>query len=68
MSLKKKFKFKDRLIKGSLPDRQFKISVVKQPMLSELLRKITNLSLLNTILLGKTLTSAMLLALLRTKG
>ncbi len=62
MSLKKKFKFKDRLIKGIDPNGQFKISVVKTTDVVRTAQKNHNLSLLNTILLGKTLTSAMLLA------
>ena len=62
MSLKKKFQFKDRLIKGIDTGGQFKISVVKTTDVIRTAQKNHNLSLLNTILLGKTLTSAMLLA------
>jgi len=62
MSLKKKFKFKDRLIKGIDPNGQFKISVLKTTDVVRTAQKNHNLSLLNTVLLGKTLTSAMLLA------
>ncbi len=62
MSLKKKFQFKDRLIKGIDPNGQFKISVVKTTDVVRTAQKNHNLSLLNTMLLGKTLTSAMLLA------
>lgn len=62
MSLKKKFQFKDRLIKGIDPEGQFKISVVKTTDVVKTAQKNHNLSLLNTVLLGKTLTAAMLLA------
>lgn len=62
MSLKEKFKFKDRLIKGINPDGEFKISVVKTTDVVQKARENHNLSLLNTVLLGRTLTAAMLLA------
>ncbi len=62
MSLKKKFKFKDRLIKGIHTDGEFKISVVKTTDVVQKARENHNLSLLNTVLLGRTLTAAMLLA------
>ncbi|PKD42506.1 Hsp33 family molecular chaperone HslO [Rhodohalobacter barkolensis] len=62
MSLKKKFQFKDRLIKGIDPDGQFKISVVKTTDVVKTAQQNHNLSLLNTVLLGKTLTASMLLA------
>lgn len=62
MSLKEEFKFKDRLIKGIDPDGRFKISVVKTRDVAETARQNHNLSLLNTVLLGKSLTAAMLLA------
>jgi molecular chaperone Hsp33 len=62
MSLKKQFQFKDRLIKGIHPDGQFKISVVKTTEVVRAAQENHNLSLLNTVLLGKTLTAAMLLA------
>lgn len=62
MSLKKKFQFKDRLIKGIDPKGQFKISVVKTTDVVRTAQENHNLSLLNTVLLGKTLTAAMLLA------
>lgn len=62
MSLKEEFKFKDRLIKGIDPNGQFKISVVKTRDVAETARQNHNLSLLNTVLLGKSLTAAMLLA------
>lgn len=62
MSLKEKFKFKDRLIKGIESGGQFKISVVKTTEVVRTAQKNHNLSLLNTLLLGRTLTAAMLLA------
>ena len=62
MSLKEEFKFKDRLIKGIDPEGRFKISVVKTRDVAETARQNHNLSLLNTVLLGKSLTAAMLLA------
>jgi len=62
MSLKDQFKFKDRLIKGIEPGGQFKISVVKTTDVIRTAQKNHNLSLLSTLLLGRTLTAAMLLA------
>lgn len=63
MSLKiEEFKNRDRLIKGIDPDGRFKISVVKTRDVVESARSRHNLSLLNTVLLGKSLTAAMLLA------
>lgn len=62
MSLKKQFKFKDRLIKGIHSDGHFKISVVKTTDVVQTAKTNHNLSLLNTVLLGKTMTAAMLLA------
>ncbi|MCC5940919.1 MAG: Hsp33 family molecular chaperone HslO [Balneolaceae bacterium] len=63
MSLQKKeFKFKDRLIKGIEKDGRFKISVVKTTEVVQTARENHGLSLLNTVLLGRTLTAAMLLA------
>jgi molecular chaperone Hsp33 len=62
MSLKEKFKFKDRLIKGIHPEGEFKISVVKTTEVVQQAKNNHNLSLLNTVLLGRTLTAAMLLA------
>jgi molecular chaperone Hsp33 len=62
MSLKEQFKFKDRLIKGIHPGGEFKISVVKTTDVVETARKNHRLSLLNTVLLGRTMTAAMLLA------
>lgn len=62
MSLKKQFKFKDRLIKGIHSDGHFKISVVKTTDVVQTAKTNHDLSLLNTVLLGKTMTAAMLLA------
>lgn len=62
MSKKKQFKFKDRLIKGIDPGGQFKISVVKTTDVVQTAKEKHHLSLLNTVLLGRTLTAAMLLA------
>jgi molecular chaperone Hsp33 len=62
MSLKEQFIFKDRLIKGIHTDGQFKISVVKTTDVVQTARENHQLSLLNTVLLGRTLTAAMLLA------
>lgn len=62
MSLKEEFKFKDRLIKGIEENGQFKISVVKTTDVIKTAQKNHSLSLLTTVLLGRTLTAAMLLA------
>lgn len=62
MSLKEKFKFKDRLIKGIELNGQFKISVVKTTEVIQTARENHHLSMLNTVLLGRTMTAAMLLA------
>lgn len=62
MSLKETFKFKDRLIKGISPEGYFRISVVKTTEVVRSARERHHLSLLNTVLLGRTLTAAMLLA------
>ncbi|WP_234568301.1 Hsp33 family molecular chaperone HslO [Rhodohalobacter sp. 614A] len=63
MSLKKeKFKFNDRLIKGIEAGGRFKISVVKTTDVVQTARENHGLSMLNTVLLGRTLTAAMLLA------
>lgn len=62
MSLKKKFQFKDRLIKGIEADGQFKISVVKTTDVVQTAKMNHQLSILNTVLLGRTLTAAALLA------
>jgi len=62
MDLKEKFKFKDRLIKGISTNGFFKISVVKTSDLVRTAKEKHNLSVLNTVLLGRTLTASMLLA------
>ncbi|MEX0769427.1 MAG: Hsp33 family molecular chaperone HslO [Balneolaceae bacterium] len=62
MSLKEDFKFKDRLIKGISPEGYFKISIVKTTEIVRSARERHNLSLLNTVLLGRTLTASLLLA------
>jgi len=62
MSLKENFKYKDRLIKGISPEGFFKISVIKTTDLVQSAKERHNLSLLNTVLLGRTLTASMLLA------
>ncbi len=62
MSLKEEFKFKDRLIKGIETNGRFKISVVKTTDVVQTARDNHGLSMLNTVLLGRTLTAAMLLA------
>ncbi len=62
MDLKEKFKFKDRLIKGISNEGFFKISVVKTSDLVQTAKVKHNLSVLNTVLLGRTLTASMLLA------
>ncbi len=62
MSLKEDFRFKDRLIKGMDKDGAFKISVIKTTEVVKTARQKHNLSLLNTVLLGRALTASMLLA------
>lgn len=62
MSLKNTFAFKDRLIKGIEVDGQFKISVVKTSEVVQTAKTNHSLSMLNTVLLGRSLTAAMLLA------
>jgi molecular chaperone Hsp33 len=62
MSLKKTFTYKDRLIRGISPEGYFKISVLKTTDLVQSAKERHNLSLLNTVLLGRTLTASMLLA------
>lgn len=56
------FNFKDRLIKGITHDGHFKISVVKTTEVVRTAREKHQLSLLNTVVLGKALTATMLLA------
>lgn len=62
MDQKKAFEFKDRLIKGITTDGNFKISVVKTSDLVKEAKERHNLSLLNTVILGRALTVTMLLA------
>lgn len=62
MSIKENFKFKDRLIKGIENDGRFKISVVKTTEVVQTAKQNHNLSMLNTVLLGRSLTAAILLA------
>jgi len=56
------FNFKDRLVKGITKDGHFRISVVKTTEVVRTAREKHNLSLLNTVILGKALTATMLLA------
>lgn len=62
MDKKKHYLFKDRLIKGITTDGFFKISVVKTTDVVKDARENHNLSLLSTVLLGRTLTASLLLA------
>lgn len=62
MSLKKAFQFKDRLIKGIEAEGRFKISVVKTTDVVQTAKENHQLSMLNTVLLGRALTATMLLA------
>lgn len=62
MIQKEEIKHKDRLIKGISFDRHFKISVVKTTDVIKTARRKHNLSLLNTVLLGRALTGTMLMA------
>lgn len=61
-SKKKEFMLKDRLIKGIEPEGRFKISVVKTTDVVETARQNHSLGPLSTVLLGRALTAAMLLA------
>src|SRR5690554_1510290 len=56
------FNFKDRLIKGITADGHFKISVVKTTEVVKTAQKNHDLSLLNTVILGRALTAVMLMA------
>ena len=56
------YNFKDRLIKGITNDGHFKVSVVKTTQVVKTARDNHQLSLLNTVVLGKALTATMLLA------
>lgn len=62
MVTKKDIQHKDRLIKGITRDGHFKISVVKTTDVVKSAKKRHNLSLLNTVLLGRALTGTMLMA------
>jgi len=62
MSLKESYQFKDRLIKGISPEGYFKVSIVKTTEIVRTAQERHNLSLLNTVLLGRTLTASLLLA------
>lgn len=62
MNKKEQFLKKDRLIKGITADGFFKISVVKTTDVVKLANEFHNLSLISTVLLGRTLTGALLLA------
>ncbi len=59
---RKEYEFKDRLIKGITEDGNFKISVVKTSDVVKSAKERHNLSLLNTVILGRALTATMLLA------
>ncbi len=59
---KEEFLKKDRLIKGITSDGHIKITVVKSTDVVKEAKRRHNLSLLNTILLGRSLTGGMLLA------
>ena len=56
------YNFKDRLIKGITTDGHFKISVVKTTKVVKTAKENHQLSLLNSVVLGKALTATMLLA------
>ncbi|MAL18314.1 MAG: Hsp33 family molecular chaperone HslO [Balneola sp.] len=56
------YNFKDRLLKGITTDGHFKISVVKTTEVVKTAKENHQLSLLNTVVLGKALTATMLLA------
>ncbi len=62
MSLKHSIQFRDRLIKGISPEGYFRIALVKTTDVVRSAKERHNLSLLNTVLLGRTLTASMLLA------
>ncbi|MEX0778551.1 MAG: Hsp33 family molecular chaperone HslO [Balneolales bacterium] len=59
---KKDFLFKDRIIKGITTDGHFKVAVVKTTDVVKSAQKRHNLSLLNTVLLGRALTGVVLMA------
>ncbi|MEX0608068.1 MAG: Hsp33 family molecular chaperone HslO [Balneolaceae bacterium] len=56
------YKLKDRLIKGITTDGNFKISVVKTTEVVKTAKQNHDLSLLNTVILGRALTAVMLMA------
>lgn len=62
MITKEEFERKDRLIKGITSDGHFRISVVKTTDVVKTAKAKHNLSLLNTVLLGRAMTGTMLLA------
>lgn len=62
MLTREEFEHRDRLIKGITEDGHFKISVVKTTDVVETARRKHELSLLNTVLLGRALTGTMLMA------
>ena len=62
MITREEFEHKDRIVKGITADGHFKVSVVKTTEVIRTARERHNLSLLNTVLLGRALTGVMLLA------
>ncbi|MDZ7772557.1 MAG: Hsp33 family molecular chaperone HslO [Balneolaceae bacterium] len=62
MLTREEFEHRDRLIKGLTEDGHFKVSVVKTSDAVETARQKHELSLLNTVLLGRALTGTMLMA------
>ncbi|MFU8812229.1 MAG: Hsp33 family molecular chaperone HslO [Balneolaceae bacterium] len=62
MSLKEDIQFKDRLIKGIQADGEFKISVVKTTDAVQTAKENHQLSLLASVVLGRTMSAALLLA------
>ena len=62
MISKKKFEWKDRLVKGISTNGDIKISVVKITDVLKSAKKRHDLSLLNTVLLGRAMAGVMLLA------
>lgn len=62
MTNKEEFLNKDRIVKGITAEGDFRIAVVKSTDVVKEARRRHNLSLLNSVLLGRTLTGGMLLA------
>jgi len=62
MDAKKRYLFKDRLVKGITTDGHFRVSVVKTTEVVKTAQSNHTLSPLATVLLGRTLTGALLLA------